>query len=114
MLLVVMPFVTSSDALVTSSFWFFLPDHSQVDVTLYLGGFHADTARSWMCGQGDETGQRLVSATRDLVVELDIGVLPTCRLATEILNLVDHPQLNQWTHAKIVYGNLQVEGPYLK
>ncbi|CAK9074339.1 unnamed protein product [Durusdinium trenchii] len=40
-------------------------DLVNVDVTLYLGGFHADTARSWMCGQGDETGQRLVSATRE-------------------------------------------------
>jgi methionine aminopeptidase len=35
-----------------------------VDVTLYLDGFHADTARSWICGEGDETGHRdLVSMT---------------------------------------------------
>ena len=29
---------------------------SQVDVTLYRHGFHADTARTWMCGEEDEAG----------------------------------------------------------
>ena len=33
-------------------------DLVNVDVTLYLNGFHADTARSWICGTGDATGQR--------------------------------------------------------
>ena len=33
-------------------------DLVNVDVTLYLNGFHADTARSWICGNGDATGQR--------------------------------------------------------
>lgn len=40
-------------------------DLVNVDVTLYLDGFHADTARSWICGEGDETGHRLVKATRE-------------------------------------------------
>eukprot|EP00434_Breviolum_minutum_P029767 symbB.v1.2.026317.t1/scaffold2620.1/size74715/1 len=40
-------------------------DLVNVDVTLYLNGFHADTARSWICGTGDATGQRLVTATRE-------------------------------------------------
>jgi len=40
-------------------------DLVNVDVTLYLNGFHADTARSWICGTGDATGERLVCATRE-------------------------------------------------
>eukprot|EP00931_Biecheleriopsis_adriatica_P075885 TRINITY_DN49656_c0_g1_i1.p1 TRINITY_DN49656_c0_g1~~TRINITY_DN49656_c0_g1_i1.p1 ORF type:complete len:354 (-),score=84.38 TRINITY_DN49656_c0_g1_i1:163-1224(-) len=40
-------------------------DLVNVDVTLYLNGFHADTARTWVCGEGDEKGQRLVAATRE-------------------------------------------------
>lgn len=40
-------------------------DLVNVDVTLYLGGYHADTARSWVCGTGDDTTRRLVSSTRE-------------------------------------------------
>jgi methionyl aminopeptidase len=40
-------------------------DLVNVDVTLYLNGFHADTARTWVCGQGDRDGIRLVDATRE-------------------------------------------------
>lgn len=41
-------------------------DLVNVDVTLYLGGFHADTARTWVCGgQTDDVGERLVSATKE-------------------------------------------------
>ena len=39
-------------------------DLVNVDVTLYLEGVHADTARSWICGEGDDTGHRdAVTAT---------------------------------------------------
>ena len=31
-------------------------DLVNVDVTLYRHGFHADTARTWMCGQADAAG----------------------------------------------------------
>jgi len=40
-------------------------DLVNVDVTLYLGGFHADTARTWVCGETDAVGARLVDATRE-------------------------------------------------
>lgn len=40
-------------------------DVVNVDVTLYMGGFHADTARTWICGRGDDQGHRLVNATRE-------------------------------------------------
>jgi len=40
-------------------------DVVNVDVTLYLNGFHADTARTWVCGQGDADAHRLVDATRE-------------------------------------------------
>ncbi|CAK0908974.1 unnamed protein product, partial [Prorocentrum cordatum] len=40
-------------------------DLVNVDITLYLNGFHADTARTWVCGQGDPDGIRLVDATRE-------------------------------------------------
>ena len=34
-------------------------DLVNVDVTLYRHGFHADTARTWMCGEADPAGSRL-------------------------------------------------------
>lgn len=40
-------------------------DLVNVDVTLFFNGFHADTARTWVCGEADETGVRLVNATRE-------------------------------------------------
>lgn len=40
-------------------------DLVNVDVTLYLDGFHADTARTWVCGKGDPAGERLVVATQE-------------------------------------------------
>lgn len=40
-------------------------DIVNVDVTLYLNGFHADTARTWVCGIGDAAGHSLVAATRE-------------------------------------------------
>eukprot|EP00929_Paragymnodinium_shiwhaense_P046605 TRINITY_DN23727_c0_g2_i1.p1 TRINITY_DN23727_c0_g2~~TRINITY_DN23727_c0_g2_i1.p1 ORF type:complete len:285 (-),score=52.26 TRINITY_DN23727_c0_g2_i1:124-978(-) len=40
-------------------------DLVNVDVTLYLDGFHADTARTWVCGESDPEGTRLVNATRE-------------------------------------------------
>jgi len=40
-------------------------DVVNVDVTLYMSGFHADTARTWICGQGDAAGEALVQATRE-------------------------------------------------
>lgn len=40
-------------------------DLVNVDVTLYMDGFHADTARTWVCGEGDADGHRLVNATRE-------------------------------------------------
>lgn len=50
-------------------------DVVNVDVTLYLGGFHADTARTWVCGEGDAQGHRLVAATREA---LDNAVAVCC------------------------------------
>lgn len=40
-------------------------DVVNIDVTLFLNGFHADTARTWMCGCGDERGKLLVSSTKE-------------------------------------------------
>lgn len=40
-------------------------DVVNVDVTLYMNGFHADTARTWICGRGDDSAERLVSSTRE-------------------------------------------------
>lgn len=41
-------------------------DLINVDVTLYKGGFHADTARTWVCGgETDPLGERLVAATQE-------------------------------------------------
>merc|ERR1712008_367482 len=40
-------------------------DLVNVDVTLYMNGFHADTARTWVCGETDDVGRRLVSATKE-------------------------------------------------
>jgi len=40
-------------------------DLVNVDVTLFHDGFHADTARTWVCGETDGTGMRLVDATRE-------------------------------------------------
>lgn len=40
-------------------------DLVNVDVTLYLDGFHADTARTWVCGETDDVGRRLVDATKE-------------------------------------------------
>lgn len=40
-------------------------DLVNVDVTLYMNGFHADTARTWVCGEGDSDGKRLVDATKE-------------------------------------------------
>lgn len=40
-------------------------DLVNVDVTLFMGGYHADTARTWVCGEGDADGVRLVEATRE-------------------------------------------------
>lgn len=40
-------------------------DIVNVDVTLFLKGYHADTARTWVCGKSDTTGLRLVNATRE-------------------------------------------------
>jgi len=40
-------------------------DLVNVDVTLYMNGFHADTARTWVCGETDDVGRRLISATKE-------------------------------------------------
>jgi len=42
-------------------------DVVNVDVTLYMGGFHADTARTWICGESTDggEGERLVNSTRE-------------------------------------------------
>jgi len=40
-------------------------DVVNVDVTLYMNGYHADTARTWVCGEGDADAHRLVDATRE-------------------------------------------------
>ncbi|CAJ1366017.1 unnamed protein product [Effrenium voratum] len=60
-------------------------DLVNVDVTLYLGGFHADTARSWICGKGDATGDRLVAATQE-ALDSAIGV---CRAGAPLKAIGD-------------------------
>lgn len=50
-------------------------DVVNVDVTLYLDGYHADTARTWVCGKGDSSSVRLVEATREA---LDAAVAVCC------------------------------------
>ncbi|CAE7616154.1 MAP1D, partial [Symbiodinium pilosum] len=55
-------------------------DLVNVDVTLYRHGFHADTARTWMCGEEDEAGGRLVAATREA---LDAAIA-VCRPAAPL------------------------------
>lgn len=40
-------------------------DVVNIDVTLYLDGFHADTARTWICGKADAKSERLVAATKE-------------------------------------------------
>jgi len=50
---------------------------------LYLDGYHADTARTWICGEGDADAIRLVNSTREALA----NAVAVCKDGAQFLEI---------------------------